>query len=189
MFSSSVKEVRIRAQDLLTCLACKTGRSVVWGFELNSCVEGFVLCVFWNTLFKMQVLSKSRAFYPNGFSCTYKNEFLATSFPCISKLSSRLFISSVGQERCGCPDNWLIYSRMQIHLLKYLPCLHVYLLVGVIVSPGQKLFALPYIIIHKGSFLSYSCSCTIFMIAIWYLSSFKVIKWLKILLLTSRCNI
>lgn len=132
---------------------------------------------------------KVEGIYPNSFRCMYKNESLAVSFSCMAKLSSRLFICSVGQVRCSCTDNWLIYSQMQICLFKYMPCLRVYLLVGAIVSLAQKNIALSHIIIHKGSFLSYFCSCTIFMIAIWYLSSFKVIKWLRILLLTSRCNI
>lgn len=132
---------------------------------------------------------KVEGIYPNSFRWIYKHESLAISFPCMAKLSSRLFIFSVGQVRCSCPDNWLIYSQMQICFFKYIPCFHVCLLVGVIVSLAQKNIALSHIIIHKGSFLSYFCSCTIFMIAIWYLSSFKVIKWLKILLLTSRCNI
>lgn len=99
------------------------------------------------------------------------------------------FSSSIKLVRWNSAGNWMMYSQMQTCMFKYMPCLLVCLLVGAIVSPAQKNIALSHIIIHKGSFLSYFCSCTIFMIAIWYLSSFKVIKWLKILLLTSRCNI
>lgn len=59
-----------------------------------------------------------------------------------------------------------MYSQMQTRVFKYMPCLLVYLLVGAIVSPAQQNSALAHIIIHKGSFLSYFFSRTIFMIAI-----------------------
>lgn len=142
------------------------GIFMLWNRRISIPAWKDLYCVHFLKYFVKDVIPIKGYFIPIVSVAYIKISFLYLLFFCMVKLSSMQFIFSVGQVRCSCTDNCLIYSQMQICLFKYMPCLHVYLLVGAIVSLAQKNIALSHIIIHKGSFLSYFCSRTIFMIAI-----------------------